>query len=110
MQVRTYGLARHIIRQAGVGWSIVNDVAGFIGPEVFRDPDQLERGTNILLVLNPKADPARARKNMVRERTPIPHEFIPIRAADEAIGPPSVRRRRSPRRFRLRRAKRMCSG
>ena len=37
------GVARHIERQSSSRWMIVNDVAGFIGPEVFRDADQLER-------------------------------------------------------------------
>lgn len=43
LEARTYGVARHIRQQAGASWMIVNDVAGFIGPEVFRDPEQLER-------------------------------------------------------------------
>ncbi|MGH9145788.1 MAG: ethanolamine ammonia-lyase subunit EutB [Vicinamibacterales bacterium] len=52
LEARTYGLARHLCREAGgvhrTGatarrWMIVNDVAGFIGPEVFKDADQLER-------------------------------------------------------------------
>jgi ethanolamine ammonia-lyase large subunit len=43
LESRTYGVARHIRQQIGTPWMIVNDVAGFIGPEVFRDPDQLER-------------------------------------------------------------------
>ena len=30
-------------RHAGGRWTIVNDVAGFIAPEVFTAPDQLER-------------------------------------------------------------------
>ena len=42
LESRTYGVARLIQRQAGK-WTIVNDVAGFIGPEVFRSGDQLER-------------------------------------------------------------------
>jgi ethanolamine ammonia-lyase large subunit len=42
LEARTYGVARHIQRQTGV-WTIVNDVAGFIGPEVFRTGAQLER-------------------------------------------------------------------
>ncbi len=42
LEARAYGVARHIQRQAG-RWMIVNDVAGFIGPEVFRSPSQLER-------------------------------------------------------------------
>jgi ethanolamine ammonia-lyase large subunit len=42
LEARAYGVARHIQRQAGT-WMIVNDVAGFIGPEVFRSPGQLER-------------------------------------------------------------------
>ncbi len=43
LESRTYGAARFIRREAGVPWTIVNDVAGFIGPEVFRTADQLER-------------------------------------------------------------------
>jgi ethanolamine ammonia-lyase large subunit len=42
LEARAYGLARHIQRETGA-WTIVNDVAGFIGPEVFRSADQLER-------------------------------------------------------------------
>ncbi len=42
LESRNYGLARHIRQQTG-SWMIVNDVAGFIGPEVFRTPDQLLR-------------------------------------------------------------------
>ena len=42
LESRTYGLARSIGQQTG-RWMIVNDVAGFIGPEVFRTPEQLER-------------------------------------------------------------------
>jgi len=47
LEARTYGVARHIRREiGGTGpspWMIVNDVAGFIGPEVFRTAEQLER-------------------------------------------------------------------
>ena len=52
LEARTYGLARHLCREAGRAqspgatarrWMIVNDVAGFIGPEVFKDAAQLER-------------------------------------------------------------------
>lgn len=42
LEARAYGVARHIQQQTG-RWMIVNDVAGFIGPEVFRTPSQLER-------------------------------------------------------------------
>lgn len=42
LEARNYGLARYIRRQTGA-WMIVNDVAGFIGPEVFKAPDQLLR-------------------------------------------------------------------
>jgi ethanolamine ammonia-lyase large subunit len=42
LEARAYGAARHIQRQTGA-WTIVNDVAGFIGPEVFRTAAQLER-------------------------------------------------------------------
>ena len=42
LEARCYGVARAIRRQTGV-WMIVNDVAGFIGPEVFRTSAQLER-------------------------------------------------------------------
>jgi ethanolamine ammonia-lyase large subunit len=43
LEARAYGLARHLRREAGKRWMIVNDVAGFIGPEVFSTPAQLER-------------------------------------------------------------------
>src|SRR5678810_470720 len=43
LEARTYGLARHIRRETSSRWMIVNDVAGFIGPEVFTDAEQLER-------------------------------------------------------------------
>lgn len=42
LEARNYGLARYIRRQTGA-WMIINDVAGFIGPEVFRSPGQLLR-------------------------------------------------------------------
>jgi ethanolamine ammonia-lyase large subunit len=42
LEARAYGVARHIRDQTGA-WMIVNDVAGFIGPEVFAHADQLER-------------------------------------------------------------------
>ena len=42
LEARAYGVARHIRRHTGA-WTIVNDVAGFIGPEVFHDANQLER-------------------------------------------------------------------
>lgn len=43
LESRTYGVARAIARRCGGTWMIVNDVAGFIGPEVFRSGEQLER-------------------------------------------------------------------
>jgi ethanolamine ammonia-lyase large subunit len=43
LEARTYGLARHIRRRCGSRWTIVNDVAGFIGPEVFSESEQLYR-------------------------------------------------------------------
>jgi ethanolamine ammonia-lyase large subunit len=43
LEARTYGLARHIRQQTSCRWMIVNDVAGFVGPEVFKDVGQLER-------------------------------------------------------------------
>jgi ethanolamine ammonia-lyase large subunit len=43
LESRAYGVARYIRRQTGAAWMIVNDVAGFIGPEVFRTAEQLER-------------------------------------------------------------------
>jgi ethanolamine ammonia-lyase large subunit len=43
LEARTYGLARYIRQQTSCRWMIVNDVAGFVGPEVFRDAGQLER-------------------------------------------------------------------
>jgi ethanolamine ammonia-lyase large subunit len=42
LEARAYGVARHIQGQTGA-WTIVNDVAGFIGPEVFSTADQLRR-------------------------------------------------------------------
>ena len=42
LEARAYGVAR-LIHQTTDAWTIVNDVAGFIGPEVFRTPEQLER-------------------------------------------------------------------
>lgn len=42
LEARSYGVARHVGRRAGA-WMIVNDVAGFIGPEVFRTGAQLLR-------------------------------------------------------------------
>src|SRR3954471_4455764 len=42
LEARSYGVARHIQKRTGA-WMIVNDVAGFIGPEVFRTGEQLLR-------------------------------------------------------------------
>jgi ethanolamine ammonia-lyase large subunit len=42
LEARSYGVARLLRQQTGA-WTIVNDVAGFIGPEVFRTTDQLLR-------------------------------------------------------------------
>src|SRR5437764_3833561 len=42
LEARTYGVARCLRQQTGA-WTIVNDVAGFIGPEVFRTVEQLLR-------------------------------------------------------------------
>lgn len=42
LESRTYGVARFIQRRTG-RWMVVNDVAGFIGPEVFRTTEQLYR-------------------------------------------------------------------
>ena len=42
LEARAYGVARAHPPRTGA-WMIVNDVAGFIGPEVFRTPEQLER-------------------------------------------------------------------
>lgn len=42
LEARAYGLARYLRQQTG-SWTIVNDVAGFIGPEVFRTGAQLLR-------------------------------------------------------------------
>lgn len=43
LESRCYGLARHIKNKAQKNWMIVNDVSGFIGPEVYRTGDQLLR-------------------------------------------------------------------
>jgi ethanolamine ammonia-lyase large subunit len=42
LEARSYGVARHLGKRTGA-WMIVNDVAGFIGPEVFRTGEQLLR-------------------------------------------------------------------
>lgn len=42
LESRAYGVARSLQSATGA-WTIVNDVAGFIGPEVFRTAAQLER-------------------------------------------------------------------
>jgi ethanolamine ammonia-lyase large subunit len=42
LESRTYGVAR-CLQTSTRKWTIVNDVAGFIGPEVFRTGEQLER-------------------------------------------------------------------
>jgi ethanolamine ammonia-lyase large subunit len=42
LEARAYGVARYIQSATGA-WTIVNDVAGFIGPEVFRSAAQLQR-------------------------------------------------------------------
>lgn len=42
LEARAYGAARYVRQRTGA-WMIVNDVAGFIGPEVFRTAEQLER-------------------------------------------------------------------
>ena len=42
LEAHAYGVARHI-QQTTDAWTIVNDVAGFIGPEVFRTAGQLQR-------------------------------------------------------------------
>ena len=42
LEARAYGVAR-LIRQRTGSWMIVNDVAGFIGPEVFSTGEQLLR-------------------------------------------------------------------
>ena len=42
LEARCYGLARHLKQETGK-WMIVNDVAGFIGPEVFSTGTQLRR-------------------------------------------------------------------
>ena len=43
LESRCYGLARYVRQQCHGKWMIVNDVAGFIGPEVFRTGSQLMR-------------------------------------------------------------------
>jgi len=43
LESRCYGLARAVCRRCGGKWMLVNDVAGFIGPEVFRTGAQLQR-------------------------------------------------------------------
>ncbi|MDD5627493.1 MAG: ethanolamine ammonia-lyase subunit EutB [Elusimicrobia bacterium] len=43
LESRCYGLARAVRLRCGGRWTILNDVAGFIGPEVFRTGPQLLR-------------------------------------------------------------------
>ena len=43
LEARCYGLARYIIQKNGGKWTIVNDVSGFIGPEVYKSSAQLFR-------------------------------------------------------------------
>ena len=43
LESRCYGLARYIKNKTHAPWMIVNDVSGFIGPEVYRTGDQLFR-------------------------------------------------------------------
>lgn len=43
LEARCYGLARWLRKETGNAWTIVNDVAGFIGPEVFATASQLRR-------------------------------------------------------------------
>jgi ethanolamine ammonia-lyase large subunit len=46
LEARSYGVARYVQRHSGSArprWTIVNDVAGFIGPEVFQTGEQLLR-------------------------------------------------------------------
>jgi ethanolamine ammonia-lyase large subunit len=49
LESRAYGVARYIRQRVAAStggpapWMIVNDVAGFIGPEVFKEKEQLER-------------------------------------------------------------------
>jgi ethanolamine ammonia-lyase large subunit len=43
LEARAYGVARYLRQSTNARWMIVNDVAGFIGPEVFKTAEQLER-------------------------------------------------------------------
>ena len=43
LESRCYGLARYIKNKTNFPWMIVNDVSGFIGPEVYRTGEQLLR-------------------------------------------------------------------
>jgi len=43
LEARCYGLARYLIQQSGSKWAILNDVSGFIGPEVYKTKEQLFR-------------------------------------------------------------------
>lgn len=43
LEGRCYGLARYIIQKIGAKWVILNDVSGFIGPEVYKTSAQLYR-------------------------------------------------------------------
>lgn len=88
LESRSYGVARYLQQQTGK-WTIVNDVAGFIGPEVFRTEEQLFRacledtvmaklhgltfGLDVCATFHMKIPPNRLRaltEKIVREATP----------------------------------------
>ena len=63
LESRAYGVARLIRQDVGKArrqppWMIVNDVAGFIGPEVFRTAEQLERSGSSTLRRADQHDPS----------------------------------------------------
>ncbi len=50
-----------------------------------RELQQGKRGPNVVPIFHPKADPPRARKNMVRQGAVLPDELSPIRRPNKTI-------------------------
>jgi ethanolamine ammonia-lyase large subunit len=77
LEARTYGVARHIRQRTACRWMIVNDVAGFVGPEVFKDAEQLERAC-LEDVVMAKLHGLTMGPGRLRD---VPHGNLPTRAA-----------------------------
>ncbi len=50
-----------------------------------RELQQGKRGPNVVPIFHPKADPPRARKNMVRQGAAVPDELGPVRRPNKTI-------------------------